>query len=290
MTPQQANEVLQEWSESARFWAKHAETIREMFAPLTAALIEEAAIGPGQRVLDVAGGAGEPSLTIAKVVGPTGFVTCTDAIAGMVQTAEARARAEDLTNIKFHQCPAEALPFESDSFDAAVSRLGIMFFPDPLAGLQEMLRVVRAEGVMSLAVWARSDVNPFSYKVTEVVSRYVPAAPTQPTTHDAFRFAEPGKLANLLKQAGANKVRERILAFHIAAPISPEEFWSVRSETSGTLREKLATLSQEQRNQLRQAVIQNVREFFSNNQMNFPAQMLIVTGSKPGRGSPPSLK
>ncbi len=282
MTPQQANEVLREWSESARFWDKHAETIRTMLAPLTAALIEEAAIGPGQSVLDVAGGAGEPSLTIAKVVGPTGFVTCTDAISEMVRTAEARAQAERLTNIRFHQCPAEALPFDNDSFDTVVSRLGIMFFPDPLASLREMLRVVKQEGALSLAVWSRSDMNPFSYKVTEVVSRYIPAAQAQSTTHDAFRFAESGKLMNLLKQVGANKVRERIFAFDIAAPISPEEFWTLRSETSGTLREKLATLSLEQQRAFRQEVLEAVPQFFPNGQMDFPAQMLIVTGNKSG--------
>jgi hypothetical protein len=66
------SEVLREWCDSAAAWREHSATIRTMFAPVTAALIAEAGISAGQAVLDVAGGPGEPSLTIAEVVGPKG--------------------------------------------------------------------------------------------------------------------------------------------------------------------------------------------------------------------------
>src|SRR2546423_839362 len=132
-----------EWRESAPYWKRHAPTIRAMFAPLTRALIEEAGIREGQSVLDVAGGPGEPALTIAETVGPSGSVACTDAVAEMVRAAEGEARRRGLTNVKFRQCTADSLPFDSDSFDAAVCRFGAMFFPDPLVALREMLRVTR---------------------------------------------------------------------------------------------------------------------------------------------------
>ena len=80
MSQAQPTDTLLEWRESAKYWAKHSATIRQMFAPLTRALIEDAAIAQGHSVLDVAGGPGEPSLTIAEIVGPTGSVTCTDAV------------------------------------------------------------------------------------------------------------------------------------------------------------------------------------------------------------------
>jgi ubiquinone/menaquinone biosynthesis C-methylase UbiE len=282
MDQAQVDDTLREWSESARYWEKHARTIRMMFAPLTRALIEEAGIRQGQVVLDVAGGPGEPSLTIAETVGVSGSVTCTDVITEMVDAAEKEARGRGLTNIKFRQCAADALPFDSDSFDAVVSRLGVMFFPDSLAGLREMLRVTKPGGAVSLAVWHRSDLNPFAYVVTNVISRYVETTPSAPGALDAFRFAERGALASILEEAGANEVRERLLKFHIEAPISPEEFWSMRSETSGTLREKLTELSEEERVRAAHEVQEAAREFFPNNQMSFPAQMLIVTGKKPG--------
>ena len=275
------NEVLREWRESAFYWQKHISTIRMMFAPVTEALIDEARIVEGFSVLDVAGGSGEPSLTIAETVGPTGSVTATDAVAEMVDAAKTEAQRRGTTNVAFRQCAADSLPFESESFDAVVCRLGVMFFPDPLAALREMLRVTKNGGAMALAVWDKSELNPFSYVITNVVGRYFDSPPPDPSVPGAFRFAEPGVLAGLLKDAGATEVKEQSLKFHIAAPISPKEFWEMRSETSGTLREKLAKLSPEQADLIAQEAKEAVREFFPNNQMSFPAQMIIVTGRKP---------
>ena len=281
MTPAIAdNNTLQEWRATARFWTKHSDTIRTMFAPLTKALIRDAGIGEGQTVLDVAGGAGEPSLTIAERVGPAGTVTCTDAVAEMVLAAESEAHRRGLTNITFRQCMADSLPFESNSFDTVVCRLGVMFFPDPLAALREMMRVAKPDGSISLAVWHKNELNPFTYIVTDVMSRYVESPPADADAPNAFRFAESGKLASILSLAGAGDVHERVFRFQMEAPISPSEYWDMRSETSDTLREKLAKLSADQALRVKQEVKEAVGEFFPNCQMNFPAQMIIVTGKK----------
>ena len=276
-----SDEVLREWRESAPYWQKHLGTIRAMFTPVTRALIDDAGLTEGDTVLDVAGGAGEPSLTIADTVGPTGSVMFTDAVAEMVTAAQSEAQRRGVTNIAFRQCAADSLPFENDSFDAVVCRLGAMFFSDPLAALREMLRVTKREGAIALAVWGKSELNPFSYRITEVVERHFGvAAPADPNAPGAFRFAEPGSLARILRDAGAVEVKERVLKFHIAAPISPEEFWEMRSETSGTLREKLATLSPTEVDPIARDVLEAVREYFPNGQMSFPARMIIVTGKR----------
>jgi ubiquinone/menaquinone biosynthesis C-methylase UbiE len=277
--------TLQQWRETASYWTKHHDTIRTMFLPLTRALIEQARIAPGQSVIDVAGGSGEPSLTIAPAVGPLGFVMCTDAIAEMVAVAEREALDLGLKNVKFRQCTADSLPFANDLFDVAVSRLGVMFFPDPLAAVREMLRVIKPQGRIAFAVWGKSDLNPYACVVTGVLSRYVPPAPVTPDAPDAFRFAEPGKLAGILEKAGAIDVAESVVKFDIAAPLSPEEFWTMRSEISETLREKLKTLSSEDKRRLADEVQEAVREFFPDGQMRFPAQMIIVSGAKPS-GAP----
>src|ERR1041385_2217627 len=138
--------MLEVWTESALYWTKHSDTIHKMFVPLTRALIERARIGKGQSVLDVAGGAGEPSLSIAEVVGPEGSVTCTDGVAQMVESARAESQRLGLANMQFQQCAADSLPFPDNSFDVVVSRLGIMFFPDPVAAMREMLRVLKPNG------------------------------------------------------------------------------------------------------------------------------------------------
>ena len=281
MSDTQIDAALREWSESAGYWETYSSTIRAMFAPVTRALIKDAGIVNGQAVLDVAGGPGEPSLSMADTVGPTGSVICTDAVAEMVAAAESEARRRGITNIAFEQCAADSLPFESNSFDAVVSRLGVMFFPNPLAALREMLRVTKQEGAIALAVWGRSELNPFFYLITDVVARYSEAQQADPNAPGAFRFAEPGSLAGILAEAGAVEIKERVLKFDIAASITPEQFWELRSETSGTLRERLATLSPLQANSLAREAQEAVREFFPNDQMNIPAQMIIVTGRKP---------
>ena len=271
-------ENSREWANSAPFWEKHAGTIRTMFSPVTTALIEEARIRSGHNVLDVAGGAGEPALTIAALVGAEGSVTYTDLVAGMKSTAEAEAQRRGIANVKFQQCPADSLPFGENSFDVVVSRLGAMFFPDPLAALREMQRVTKPGGTLSLVVWGQSEVNPFSYEITNVVSQYLPPGPPS-LTHDAFRFAEPGKLTGVLQEAGVRNIRERLLKFDIAAPISPKEFWVMRSETSDTLRNKLAAAPVATRLKVRDEALRAIDKYFPENQMKFPAQMLIVTGT-----------
>jgi SAM-dependent methyltransferase len=272
--------VVEAWRESAQYWAKHSETIRKMFMPLTRALVEHAGIHEGQSVLDVAGGAGEPSLTIAEVVGPTGSVTCTDAVQEMVDTARSEAQRRGITNVQFQQCTADALPFPSNSFDVTVSRLGAMFFPDPVAAAREMLRVTKPSGSLALAVWHKSELNPFCYVVTGVIDRHINPGAEDPDAPNAFRFAEPGKLAGVMTEAGASDVEEHVVKFDIEAPISPLEFWSMRSQISDTLREKLAKLSAAEQSQITGEVEQAVQEFFPANEMRFPAQMIVVSGKK----------
>jgi SAM-dependent methyltransferase len=197
----QADKVLGEWRENAFYWQKHRDPIRTMFQPITQRLIDDAGIVQGQSVLDVAGGAGEPSLTISERVGPTGSVMCTDVVGEMVNIAQSEAQRVGLTNIEFRQCAADSLPFENDSFDVVVCRLGAMFFPDPLAAMREMLRVTKPSGVIALAVWGKSELNPFFSLSNEALERQLPApSPADRDAPGAFRFAEPGKLAGFFSR------------------------------------------------------------------------------------------
>ena len=281
MTNDIANEVLAAWETSSQYWNKHQALIETMYAPLSRGLIEDARIGPGQAVLDVGGGSGEPSLTIAPVVGEKGSVTYTDPAAGMVKAARDEAERRGVTNIKFYQCPAEQLPFKDDSLDAAVSRLSAMFFPDVAAGFSEMLRVVKPGGYVSSLVWSAREANPFFSVVTTVFDRFVPAEPEEEDAPGAFRFAATGKLAKLLQEAGATSVTERTLAFSIEAPISVGHFWELRTEMSDTFRKKLARLVPDQVAAIKYTVQKAVASYFKTGGMNFPAQVLIVTGKKP---------
>lgn len=281
MTANNANEILAAWETSSQYWTKHQALIEMMYAELSRALVAEAHIVSGQSVLDVGGGSGEPSLTIATVVGDAGAVTYTDPAAGMVKAARAEAERRGLNNIQFHQCPAQQLPFADNSFDAAVSRMAAMFFPDVPAGLRETLRVVKPGGHVSFLVWAGREANPFFSVVTEILDRFVPAEPEEEDDPTAFRFAAPGKLANLLRDAGATDVQERPFPFTIEAPITVGQFWELRTEMSDTFRKKLARLVPDQVAAIKYTVQKKVASYFKTGGMKFPAEVLIVTGRKP---------
>jgi len=278
MSSSDNKDTLREWRESAPYWAKHAGMVRTMFGPITIALIEAAGIKTGDAVLDVAGGAGEPSITITGAVGTSGSVACTDAVADMVVTSRRQARDRGLSNIDFTRCMGEALPFLTNSFDVAVCRLGVMLFPDPQAAIREMLRVVKPDGRVSLAVWSPRSSNPFFHVVADIVSHYVESPPEIPDAPGAFRFAESGKLADLLRDAGAVTVVQHRLAFALEALLTPKQFWEVRVELSDTLRTKVATLSAEQIARLAQEVEEAGSAFYESGRMRFPAEVLIVTG------------
>jgi len=274
------SKTLDAWQTSARYWDKHRVLIEQMFAPLTSGLVEEARIGIGQKVLDIGGGSGEPSLTLSGIVGPMGSVMYTDPVAGMVETAQAEAHSRSMTNIHFRQCSADDLPFADRTFDVVVGRLSAMFFVDPAAAVREALRVILEDGYVAFVVWGPKEANPFFSTVTDVIDRFVKSPPEDSGARDAFRFAAPGELAGVLEQADARNVTERQLNFQIEAAISFDQFWQLRTEMSGTLREKMARLAPSQLPTVKQAVAGAARRYFVSGTMNFPAKALIVSGRK----------
>ena len=277
----EAEQILGAWRESAKYWTKHRRIVRAMFAPITAAMIEDAGIGAGQTILDVAGGTGEPSLTLSEIVGAGGWVTYTDAIPEMVEAARTESERKELSNLSFHQCLADSLPFDAASFDVVTCRLGVMLFPQPSTAVREMLRVTKPGGRIVLAVWHTTEANPFFSSITDVIGRYVESPPTEPEAPGAFRFAEHGLLARLVEEAGVAEVGNRVFNFKLEAPLSIDEFWPLRVELSDTLREKTAMLSRTQLAGVVEDVRAMVREFFSESGMSFPASTIIVTGRKP---------
>jgi ubiquinone/menaquinone biosynthesis C-methylase UbiE len=276
----QQKEVISQWSESAPYWEKHREIIREMFAPITQALIEDAKIITRQTILDVATGPGEPALSLAKLVGPEGKVTGVDAVPEMVEAARREANRRGFRNANFDVALADNLPFPENTFDAVVSRFGVMLFPSPVDCVREMLRVIKPGGRIAMAVWHFAERNPFHYAVSQVMERYVDSPRPVPDSPDAFRFADPGKLLTILSNAGAARTSERLLRFTIRASISVEDFWTLRSEMSEKLRTKLAALPKEQMAELKREVLEALGAYSASRSMSFPAEVLIVSGDK----------
>ena len=278
MQPDQ--EVINRWTGSAPFWEKHRDIIRQMFAPVTQALAEDAHIAPRQVVLDLATGPGEPALTLAALVGPEGKIFGIDPIPEMVAAARRTAERLGAANAQFEVASADHLPFPDNTFDAAISRFGIMFFPSPLNAIREMLRVLKPAGKLALAVWHSAERNPFHYSLSRVIDRHIESLPLAPDAPDAFRFANPGKLLKLLHQAGVADPRERLLQFAIQAPMSVEDFLQLRLEISDKLRQKIATLPNPQLAEVKRQALAALAEFSTPQGISFPAEILMLTGAK----------
>lgn len=273
-------EAISRWSETAPYWEKHRAVIREMFAPVTEALIEAAQIRRGSAVLDIATGPGEPALAIAEFVGNEGKVLGIDPVPQMVEAARREANRRGLRNAAFTVAQADALPADAASFDAVVSRFGIMFFPAPIDAIREMLRVLKPDARIALAVWYFAERNPFHYTLSRVIERYVDSPPPPADAPDAFRYAELGKLSAILSEAGAAAVSERVFQFSIRASVSLEEFWTLRTEMSEPLRNKLAKITTDQMAKVKREVMESLRGYSDHKGITMPAEILLVTGAK----------
>ncbi len=250
-----------------------------MFAPVTDALGEDGAIGSGQVVLDVATGPGEPALSFAARVGSAGKVFGIDPAPEMVAAARRAVERLGLSNAQFDVAFADHLPFPADTFDAVVCRFGSMFFPSPIDGVREILRVLKPGRKLALAVWHSAERNPYFSTLLRVMDRYAPGA--EPGAADAaFRFAGQGTLRDVLIAAGVEAPSERLLPFTIEAPISAEEFWNLRTEMSAQLRERVAKLPAEQLREAKREAIEALGAYSTDSGMSFPGEVRIVSGSK----------
>jgi ubiquinone/menaquinone biosynthesis C-methylase UbiE len=142
------------WDKAAgvyeRCWA-------EQLAPAQRRLLDLAALGPGDRVLDVACGTGLVSFPAAAAVGPSGLVAAVDLSEAMVAQVRAESHRQGLAHVTANRMDAEALDFPDQSFDAALCALGLMYFPDPQRAMREITRVLRPGGRAAVAVWGARD-------------------------------------------------------------------------------------------------------------------------------------
>ena len=264
-----------------------------MYRPLTIAMCREAAVpqtapASGYSLIDVAGGTGDVALDVAAGLGRGATVWCADMVPEMVAQAVQAAASAGLTNMHCKESRAESLSFEDATFDAVLCRFGVMFFSNPQESVREALRVLKPGGRVAYGVWGPRAANPFHRVLLDVLDRHVDRPAPDPDAPGAFRHASPGKLASMLREAGAADVRETTTRFNIDLP-SFDRYFEMRTSTSDTLREKLRVMPDTEREQFKNEVEQGAQPYLTSEGIRFPVEALIVSGLRmpTGSSSPP---
>ncbi|MCG8695349.1 MAG: methyltransferase domain-containing protein [Minwuiales bacterium] len=197
---------------NAAGWDKWAEALAEQAERLNAPLIDAAGIGPGSRVLDLASGAGEPALTAARRAEASGHVTATDLTPEMLAIVRRRAEAAGLSNMAFEVADMEELPFPDNSFDAVISRFGVMYSTDPVRTFAEANRVLKPGGRAAYMVWGPNTGNSMLWTVLKTANAELKLFTEEEEQHP-FCYGGKGSLAPLMEEGGLRDAAEQDVVF-----------------------------------------------------------------------------
>jgi SAM-dependent methyltransferase len=180
-----------------------------IMAPVTERMLAD--LQPGQRVLDLATGTGEPALTAATLVGPDGWVLGLDFSEEMVDCARKRAARQSLSNVEFRCADAESFDKPSTLFDLVTIRWALMFMQAPALALSLSHAALKPGGQLSVSCWTALEENPWASVPLAVIKRYVDLPDLPPNVPGLFAFADGVRLRSAIEAAGFSQVRlERV--------------------------------------------------------------------------------
>jgi SAM-dependent methyltransferase len=267
------------WASVAASWGEHADYADARGAAITARLLELSAPRAGDRVLELACGAGGAGIAAAKLVGPAGEVVLSDVVAEMTAIAAARAAAAGLGNARTLTLDLDHLAQPDQAYDVVLCREGLMFALDPARAAGEIRRVLRPGGRVALAVWGARERNPWLGIVFDAVSAQLGAPVPPPGVPGPFSLDDPGRLARLLAGAGLADV----VVTEVPAPLrsaSFDEWWTRTSALAGPLAKRLAALPEDARRALRARLTEAVRPYQTPTGLDFPGVSLLAAGRR----------
>ena len=221
------------WNRSAAGWNSQTPAIHAWLADATAAMLDAARVAQGMQVLDVAAGAGDQTLDIARRVGPGGHVLATDISATILQFASDNARRAGLSQLETRVCDAEDLQVREAGFDAAVCRLGLMFCLAPLQALRQMHRALKPGGRASVLVFSEPQRNPCIGILMMTALQHAGLAPRDPFQPGSLlSLGKPGLIGELFHQAGFAEVNVARIAAPFRLPSARDYLAFVRSSAS----------------------------------------------------------
>jgi SAM-dependent methyltransferase len=197
-------EQIEYWNgESSAKWVENQARMDALILPFGERAIEDAAVKPGERVLDVGCGCGATSLALGARVGARGSVLGVDLSAGMLARAAERAREEGQDHVSFENADAQTHAFEAGARDLVFSRFGVMFFADPTAAFTNLCRALRPGGRVAFSCWRPVPENPWVVVPLGAITKVIePPPPPAPGAPGPFAFADPERVRAILGGAG----------------------------------------------------------------------------------------
>lgn len=247
-----------DWGKAAQGWRDWQDVMIGATASVSRRLVELAEIEPGDQVLDVAAGTGEPSLTAAQVVGPDGQVVATDISAEMLAYARERAEAAGIGNVEYVEADASSLDFPPESFDAAVSRWGIIFEPEAEAAAARIRGFLKPGSRMAISSWGPPERVPMLSVPMRTVMTRLDVPPPPPGTPGPLSRPTAEAIAGLLEGGGFTDVEVEELEVELEWD-SPEEFARFVREIAPPVSALMADRPPEVRDETWAAVVEAAR-------------------------------
>jgi SAM-dependent methyltransferase len=270
-----------QWEVAAEPWNRHGPTIEAWLGEATEAMLDLAGVGPGSRVLDVAAGAGGQTLTAARRVGESGSVLATDISPSILAFAERQARAAGLANVATRVVDGEQLDVAERSFDAVISRVGFIYFPDQAGALRGIWKALRPGGRIAGIVYSTAAANPFFSIPISIIRRRAGLPAPAPGQPGPFSLGASGAIEAAYATAGFIDVEVRRLAAPLRLP-SVADYLTFARESFGALGQMLAGLDERERGAAWVEIEQELERFQGDDGFVGPCELLVAGGARSG--------
>lgn len=269
-----------QWQAAADAWHRWGPFLGTWLGEATETMFDLARVGPGCRVLDVAAGAGEQSLAAARRVGPDGHVLATDIAPALLEHALSDARAAGLADIvATRELDGEALDaLPAASFDVAISRVGLIYFPDQQRALAGMKRALEPGGRIAAIVYSTPERNAFFSIPVKLIRERAKLPPPLPGQPGPFSLGGDGVLEETFAKAGLRDIEVRKVPSPVRLP-SAAECVRFERESFGALHQMMASLGEADRAQLWRDIEVALRPFEGNGAFVGPCEMLVGVGT-----------
>lgn len=268
-----------QWQAAAEAWHRWGPFLGDWLGEATETMFDLARIGPGSRVLDIAAGAGEQSISAARRVGESGHVLATDIAPALLERAAADAKEAGLSNVETRELDGEALDvLPAGSFDAAISRVGLIYFPDQQRALAGMCRALRPGGRVAAIVYSTPERNAFFSIPVKIIRERAKLPPPLPGQPGPFSLGAEGVLEAAFAKAGLRDIEVRKVPSPVKLP-SAAECVRFERESFGALHQMMVGLSETERAQAWQAIEEALRAFETGDGFVGPCEMLVGAGT-----------